>query len=320
MKINFTKIAWSGVIIYVLVMITLQRYPNLPDNQVSIGDFANVVVGLVAVTTLIFSILDRHRETIKHNSAIALESYVSSIDALIVKLLDPDVNTDTKFFLIDNCHKNLLRCQNSITEQEHKLFAQAKYETFRTHLQLTYHHLQVEDFLAVPKELKHEYNMSNWSTNWSACSYLLVSNWLKYVVPKYPFYQQNGFATYGNYLCTEERYICSMLSMLIAKPLSIKPTSVLLDKFILFNTTCEFELLHCDLENTFENYPSLAAHLMLIRTCSAYHSKHNNYPNLSIAVHDNDKKKIWFTFKGTNVQHIFNIPSKLANSKYLKKR
>lgn len=319
MKINFMKIAWSGIIIYILVMITLQRYPNMPDNQVSIGDFSNIVIGLVAIVTLGFSILDRHRETIKHNSSIALDSYISSIDALIIKLSDPEVNTDIKFFLIDNCHKNLLLCQSSITEQEHKLFAQAKYETFRTHLQLAYHHLQVEDFLAVPKELRDEYNMSAWSTNWLACSYLLVSCWLKYVAPKCPFYQDSGFATYGNYLCTEERYICSMLSMLIAKPLSIKPTSALLDRFIQFNKTCEFELHHCDLESVFENYPSLAAHLMLGHTCSAYRSKNNNYPNLSIIVHDNDNKKVWFTFKGTNVQHVFDIPNKLANSKYLKK-
>lgn len=320
MNISFKNIAWSGVIIYVLVMITLHRYPNMHDNQISTGDFANILVGLVAIATLGFSIWDRHRETIKHNSSIALESYVTSIDDLKIKLSDSEVDTDTRFFLIDNCHKNLLLCQNAITEQEHKLFAQAKYETFRTHLQLAYHHLQVEDFLTVPKELKEQYNLSYWSANWLACSYLLVSSWLKYVVPKSPFYQDHGIATYGNYLCTEERYICSMLSMLIAEPLSIKPTSELLNRFFQFRRTCEFELLHCDLENAFENYPSLAAHLMLSHTCSAHSSKNNSHPNLSIAVYDNGEKKVWFTFKGTNVQHTYGIPNKLANSKYLKKR
>ena len=97
--------------------------------------------------------------------------------------------------------------------------------------------------------------------------------------------------------------------MLIAEPLSIKPTSALLNRFVQFRGTCEFELLQCDLENAFENYPSLAAHLMLSHTCSAYSSKNNRYPNLSIAVHDNGKEKVWFKFKGTNVQHIYNIPN-----------
>lgn len=319
MKIDFTKIAWSGLIIYVLVMISLHRYPDMPNKTVSTGDFANILVGFVAIATLVCSVWDRDRENIKRNSTIAPESYVNSLDDLIRKLSDSSLDTDTKFFSIDSCHRNLLFCQNRITEEEHRFFAQSKYETFRTHLQLAYHHLQFEYFMAVPKELKTHYNMMGWSTNWTACSYLLAPNWLKYVAPKSPFHKQNGIASYGNYLCTEDTYICSILSMLIAKPLALKPTSELLDQFYAFRKTCECKLQHKDMETAFENYPSLAAHLMLSYTCSAVSSRENKYPKLSIAAHDTKQKKIWFTFKGTNVQHTYSIPQKLANSKYLRK-
>ncbi|EKN4667334.1 hypothetical protein PXR31_004553 [Vibrio parahaemolyticus] len=320
MKINFKNIAWSVVAIYVLVMITLHRYPNMHDNQISTGDFANILVGLMAIATLGFSIWDRHRETMKHNSSIALKSYINSIDELNIKLSGSEVDIGTRFLLINDCQKNLLICQNAITEQEHRRFAQAKYETVRTNLKIMYHGLQVENFFSVPKELKDQVNLTGSCYNWSACSYLLVSSWLKYVVPKSYTYQRDGIVTYGMYPCARQEYVCSMLCMLIADPLSIKPTSELINLFEQFRRTCKFELPHDGLEDAFEKYPSLAAHLMLTHTCSAYLPKNNSYPYLSIAVHDKTKKEVWFTFKGENEEYIFGIPTKLANSKYLTKR
>ncbi|MDD1794261.1 hypothetical protein LRP50_14055 [Enterovibrio sp. ZSDZ42] len=320
MKINFKHLACSVVIIYILVMITLHRYPNMPDNKISFGDFANILVGLTAVSTLLFSIWDRHKTTIKHNSAIALESYVNSIDGLMNTLLDAEMDIDTIFFSIETCHTNLVLCQKSITEKEHKRFAVTKYETLRTHLKLKYHRLQIEDLLSVPEEVREQYNMTNFSTSWPACSYVLVSSWLKYVVPRTPFYKEIGTASYGNYMCTEETYIGSMLSLLIAQPLSLKPNSNLLNKFSQFIKTCEIEQSNSDLYDAFNKYPSLAAHLMLSKTCSVQRSKYGDYPNLSIAVHDVVQKKVWVSFKGGNFKHNHPIPAKLANSKYLKKR
>lgn len=306
------------VVVYVLAMITLERYPNLPDNKVSIGDLANILVGIVAIVTLGFSIWDRYKATQKHSSAVALESYISSIDGLIAKLSDEKCLSDSKFFHIATCHKNLLSCQSHITENEHKIFATTKYETLRTHLELTYHNLQLDDFLVIPSEVKNECNLSHYSQNWQACSYLLVSNWLKHIVRKSPFYESHGYASYGSYRTLLNDYAISMLSMLLAKPLALKPSGELISLFAQFKERCEVEV-NRDLRIAFSHYPSLAAHLTLSLTCTASPYELGKYPKLCIAVHDINEK-VWISLRGGNFQIHHSIYENLALSKYLEKR
>ncbi|WP_100753157.1 hypothetical protein [Vibrio salilacus] len=312
MKINFKHLSWAVVIIYLLIMITLHRYPNIPENEVSIADFANILVGLVAIATLIYNILDRHHSITTSQSRIALESYVAKVDSTVEELSKSDLACDRKWFFVLSAHEGLLSTQDYITEEEHKRIAKNKFEELRTHLKLLYFDLKIENFMDVQKDPHKDFH--NYRDNLSASVYVFIVCWLKYVVNRTYFFKEHNYTSFGNEWCIDKKYVYSFMSLLVSEPLNILGRRAIIEKVTELSQTLSIPHDNVLLRLAHE-YPRVLAYALLSNRLSVYnHIKGVYRPVFQLDCLESRNKHHLFSIGSW----FFPLPEQLENPKYLR--
>ncbi|MEZ9673746.1 hypothetical protein AB4282_20590 [Vibrio lentus] len=312
MKINFKHLGWAIVIIYLLIMITLHRYPNIPDNKVSIADFANIMVGVVAIATLIYNILDRHHSITKNQSRIALESYVAKVDSTVEEISKSDLTCDRKWFFVLSAHEGLLSTQDYITESEHKRIAKNKFEELRTHLKLLYFDLKIEDFMDVPKDPQNDFN--NYRHGLSASVYVFIVCWLKYVVNRSYFFREHKRTSFGSEWCTDQKYIYPFMSLLVSEPLKILSKGAIVEKIGELSQT--LRVPHDNvLLSLAEEYPKVLAYALLSHYLGVYNPINDIYKPIFQLDCLEDRNEYYLFSIGIS---FYPLPEQLKNPKYLR--
>ncbi|MGF1696583.1 hypothetical protein L4C54_12990 [Vibrio lamellibrachiae] len=298
-------------------MATLHHYPNILKNAVSIADFANIFIGLVAIATLGFSLWDRHVSTIVRQSNMALESYVDKVDSTIEKLSKDNLTSDKMWFFILSAYESLYATQKYISTEEHKHFAIHKFEELRTHLKLIYHDLQLEHFMDVPKEVREKKDLKSYNNTFEAYSYIFSASWLKYVAPRVSYFEKTRQASYGYQWCTEPKYIYSLMALLTSARLDIPHIKVLGDQITTLakESRTDGDSRLCALV---ESYPKLFTHIFLSNSCKAWNKPGHYTRILQLAVYG--PEEAWFVIDKAPGTFSYGFYHKLNYSRYLVKK
>lgn len=313
MKSTSRKIMAWAVFIYLIAMITLHRYPSLPDNEISFGDFANIMIGLVAIATLIFSLVERYNENKIRESSVALESFVTRVDSTINVLSQAELPHDRKWLFIQSAYEGLKSTENYITREEHQRLASAKFEELRVHLKLLYHNLRLDSFIDVPNDVEKDFY--NYDHSVSTCMYLITISWLRYVVKKTYHFRQTGVARFGNEKCTDLKFIYPLLSLLASKPLNLVSVGAMEDKFTEFGQSLVND--SGEIDEYIWKYPRLVGYIMLTKTLSVKNLEKGVYypiPMLKCVANPMTDKRCWFA---SELNQYYQLPDILSHPRYL---
>lgn len=163
--------------------------------------------------------------------------------------------------------------------------------------------------------------------SWKSSVYVLVTTWLKYVVPKYGTIKNNNFTIYGyGQQMIDENCIFYLLALLLSSGESIvdvKSISNYLDNLSKSEQKCRYKL---EAENSWffgaiENYPILLAHLLLI-TNSLRAIKYSSNPEIfypQLFIHGPENS--WFVIDCYNNRQrlVLTLPWPLSECRYLRK-
>lgn len=315
MKIDFKKGICIFITLYILGLITINRYPTgLPDNT-SFTDIANIAIALIAVATLVWTGLTHIQTEKNKESLIALNSFIETIDHLIGQISDKDGNLDRKYFFIQSAHKALLESEHYIKSEAHKEFASRKFEILQTHLKLMYFKLDYQDFLNVPDEIKDDYSLQPSAKRFEHCAVLLTGKWLKHVAPNTYFLKNNGWVTYGSEGCTDVKYLFPFISLLVSKPSNILPTTDVKKNIL---TLAESNIIEdCGyLETLVTEYPILLAHILLSKSLSA-HKDTNSISGYLPKIKVYGPKSSWFVINRYATANILKIHDRVNLPRYI---
>ncbi|HAS6503680.1 hypothetical protein [Vibrio parahaemolyticus] len=305
---------------------------NIKQYDTAFGNWAMWFGALGTIGTLIFlssqhiqNIRDKHQEKRDQRkyqqSKIATETFLTTIDTLISVLTNEGMTKDRAFAFFSPTCRTLQRLAPNITEEAHLASAEAKYQELLIHLQIFYFELKSGDIFNIWDEKQRGIEFSINSHSWSGSIYMLVTIWLKHVIPNYGVTNGNvSIYGWGQHFIQEE-CLLALLALLLSRPQKMIAPEEINEQISAFNNARSNENVITSesrwLLVTLEKYPLLLAHLVLrsisfqaIRTSP---KPEIFYPIFTICGPDN----AWFVLQLPNHPGItvLKLPDRLAKTK-----
>ncbi|OIN27369.1 hypothetical protein [Vibrio barjaei] len=252
-----------------------------------IGDVATWVAAVGTVGSLIYLARDNVARKSEYKSEVALNSYRSAIDALNVKLQDSSVQTDAKWLFISSAYYELASYLQDITVDSHIEIAKISYSSLIPNLVLYYHHLEVHDFIDMPKDTVQRYPLPLNNRSISVSAEILITSWLRYVAGNNRFFKDVGFQSYEHSAVLEKKYALLLLAMLDVKdgfPRRVEQLSEFFNQLNRELIVTQFTFSRMALDE----YSALVSHVLLCDTLNAkayYYSATKSAPRPYLRVY-----------------------------------